>query len=63
MGKPDYYVVETKRYGLCKADAVKEVIEGVKEYLEREEGWKPTGGIFIIADGKYYKAYQAIFKE
>ncbi len=56
----EYYVVQNKRYGLTKGEAVKELIEQVNEYLGK--GYEPIGGILIMPDGKYFMAYQAVIK-
>lgn len=63
MGKPDYHVVESSGYDEREGNAVKTVVKGVKEYLDRGEGWKPTGGICVTFAEGFYTAYQAIFRE
>lgn len=44
--------------------AVDYVTNVVQEYLDRGEGWEPTGGITIVQDKDgYYHAFQAMFKK
>lgn len=57
----DYRVIQSSGENTHAGDAVKEVVKGVQNYIDRGNGWKPTGGICVTFDGTYYTAFQAIF--
>lgn len=56
----DYRVVQSS--GTHAEDVVNEVAKEVLNYIHQGGGWKPTGGISVVFDGKYYTAFQAMFK-
>lgn len=64
MGKPTYLVIQGGGYFCDTEMAIDEVVNGVQKYLDRDEGWEPTGGICVVMHNEeYYTAFQAIFKK
>lgn len=61
MGKLTYFVAAGCDYNAKMA--VDYVTNAIQEYLDRDEGWKPTGGIAIVKDEDgYYHVFQAIVR-
>ena len=63
MEKPTYKVVGCTGVQTIR-EATDAVVKGVQKYLDKNEGWIPTGGIAVVQDTYgYYHAFQAIIKE
>ena len=60
MGIRDYRVVQSSGEDRYAENAVKEVVKGVQDYLDRGGGWKPTGGICVISENGFYTAFPAL---